>query len=114
MTCNVLYKCCQVTKLRCPRDIAIGPKCDFYMKVAKLPVCEPVATSHRSRKEIAKWHITFFHKSRLAAQLRRRRDIALGQKCDFNMKVAKRSFCDVAVMSPLQHSTQKGQKIINI
>ena len=62
MTCNVLYNCRQVTQLRCRRDIAFGPKCDFYMKVAKLPVCDPIATLHRSRKEIAKWHVTFYIK----------------------------------------------------
>ena len=74
------------------------------MKVAKLSACDPIATSHRSRKKIAKWHATFFYKCRQVIQLRRRRDIAFGLKCDFDMKVAKLPICDPIATS---HKSRK-------
>ena len=128
--CKVLCKSRQVTYLRYRRDIAFWLECDFYMKVAKWIVCDPNATSQRSRKDVAIYYTIFLwkspsdltamslrhriwtkmrlvYKSRQVNCLRPNCDIAEKSQgcrhvhCNFCMKVAKWLHCDVAATSHL-------------
>ena len=99
-------------QLRRRRDIAFGLKCDFDMKVAKLPICDPIATSHKSRKEIAIWHVTFFIKVAMWPNC----DVAATSHFDKNATLIWKSPSDLSAMSRRRRNCNinaKRTKIIN-